>query len=212
MPSRRATRRASSTVLGEQQLPKRDVGSDASRHGQTRRVTPIASIPSSTRSAAATEESTPPLIPTTTRSGVTALISLCIHASSQLRADALADVLRPSPELLEQTLQFVAADIRDLDPATGLAADESDPCREPSPQGLLGSDQIGRPSTDMAPGPRLLPLYTFLGQAHRPGVLDDLVAEPDLLSRRRERQKGSRVAHGEPARAEIRLDLFGKLQ
>ena len=42
--------------------------SAASCHGQTRIVTPTTSWPASVSSAAATEESTPPLIPTTMRS------------------------------------------------------------------------------------------------------------------------------------------------
>ena len=70
MPRRRATWRASSTVSGEQQLPKRRVASSDSRHGQTRSVTPTTSWPASTSSAAATDESTPPLMPTTMRSAM----------------------------------------------------------------------------------------------------------------------------------------------
>ena len=70
MPSRRATCRASSTVAGEQQLPKRLAGSSLSCQGQTRSVMPTTSKPCSTSRAAATEESTPPERPTTMRSAM----------------------------------------------------------------------------------------------------------------------------------------------
>src|SRR5207245_2279584 len=51
-----------------QQLPNRFVGSAVSCQGQTRMVMPTTSAPCSTSKAAATDESTPPLIPTTMRS------------------------------------------------------------------------------------------------------------------------------------------------
>src|SRR6185436_3948453 len=68
MPSVAATRRASSTASVPQHEPKRAEASVASCQGHTRIVTPTTSWPASLRSAAATEESTPPLIPTTMRS------------------------------------------------------------------------------------------------------------------------------------------------
>jgi hypothetical protein len=71
MPSRRATWRASSTVAGEQQLPKRWAPSWDGCHGHTRSVMPTTSKPCSTRTAAATEESTPPESPTTMRGAMT---------------------------------------------------------------------------------------------------------------------------------------------
>src|SRR5947208_9672536 len=76
MPSSRATRRASSTASLPQHEPNRRVGSSDSFHGHTRMVTPTTSTPRSTRSAAATDESTPPDIPTTTREDMTATGSI----------------------------------------------------------------------------------------------------------------------------------------
>src|SRR2546430_2317039 len=76
MPSSRATRRASSTASLPQHEPNRRVGSSDSSHGHTRMVTPTTSTPRSTRSAAATDESTPPDIPTTTREDMTATGSI----------------------------------------------------------------------------------------------------------------------------------------
>ena len=70
MPSWRATARAASTASGEQHEPKRWLPSSGSRQGQTRSVTPTTSKPCSTSSAAATDESTPPLRPTTRRSAI----------------------------------------------------------------------------------------------------------------------------------------------
>src|SRR5205814_9100682 len=70
MPSSRATRRASSMASLPQHEPKRRAGSSDSFHGQTRMVTPKTSKPRSTRSAAATDESTPPDMPTPTRKDI----------------------------------------------------------------------------------------------------------------------------------------------
>ena len=68
MPRRLATCRAPSAVSNEQQDPKRFAGSSGSFQGQTRKVTPTTSWPCSSNRAAATDESTPPLMPTTMRS------------------------------------------------------------------------------------------------------------------------------------------------
>src|SRR5687767_2718977 len=67
MPSVRATRRASSEASVPQHEPKRGAGSVSGRF-HTFIVTPTTSKPCSTSSAAATDESTPPDIPTTMRS------------------------------------------------------------------------------------------------------------------------------------------------
>src|SRR5215813_2703466 len=65
MPRRAATARASSMSSGLQQLPQRA----APEYDHTRRVMPRTSCPCSTSSAAAADESTPPLMATTTRIG-----------------------------------------------------------------------------------------------------------------------------------------------
>src|ERR1700687_5367607 len=68
MPSREATRRASSTALSEQHPPCL-ADSFMSSRGHCCRVTPTTSWPCACRSAAATEESTPPDIATATLIG-----------------------------------------------------------------------------------------------------------------------------------------------
>ena len=65
MSSRRATWRAAAAVPAEQQAPNRCAASVGSSQGAVRRVTPTTSCPASRRRAAATELSTPPLMPTT---------------------------------------------------------------------------------------------------------------------------------------------------
>src|SRR5574341_2390717 len=64
MPSLPATRRASAASCGEQQPRESEAGSPARPR---QRKTPVTSCPASRSSAAATEESTPPLIATRTR-------------------------------------------------------------------------------------------------------------------------------------------------
>src|SRR3990170_26961 len=105
MPSVRATRRASSTASVPQHAPKRRSGSAGSRQGQTRIVTPTTSKPCSTRSAAATDESTPPLMPTTMRSPTPSLsapfafarpvVSLARRARGSARTAPLSSFARP---------------------------------------------------------------------------------------------------------------------
>src|SRR2546426_3066705 len=99
MPSPRGTRRASSTASLPQHEPNRRVGSSDSFHGHTRMVTPTTSTPRSTRSAAATDESTPPDIPTTTREDMTSTGS--IISSPRTAGPQPRDVLRlgSSPSL-----------------------------------------------------------------------------------------------------------------
>src|SRR5262245_55242765 len=100
MPSVAATRRASSTASVPQHDPKRAEASAASCHGHTRIVTPTTSWPASRSSAAATEESTPPLIPTTMRSAGIASVS---------RAEQSRDAL-----------ELVGVRVDDLDPSLAL--------------------------------------------------------------------------------------------
>ena len=107
MPSAPATRRASSTASVPQHEPNRAEASVASCHGHTRIVTPTTSWPASVRSAAATEESTPPLIPTTMRSAGMESVS---------RAKQSRDAL-----------ELLGIRVGDLDPALSLAPDDADP-------------------------------------------------------------------------------------
>src|SRR5207248_628439 len=106
MPSSRATRRASSTASLPQHEPKRRAGSSDSFHGQTRMVTPITSKPRSTRSAAATDESTPPDMPTT------------------MREDIGLMILGAPAQQFGEPLELLGVGVADLDRAGALAAAE----------------------------------------------------------------------------------------
>src|SRR4029077_21248721 len=163
MPRRRATARASSTVSGEQQLPNLRVASSGSRHGHTRSVTPITSKPCSTRSAAATEESTPPLRPTTIRS---------VIRSSTSRRDELGEAI-----------ELLARGVNDLDPPGALGSHESHPGRERDAERIFDRGQIGRATKLAAGGPGSLGLHALLGGAYRPRVGQDLVAQLELVGR-----------------------------
>src|SRR6266404_8828205 len=126
MPRRRATARASATVSGEQQLPNFRVDSSGSRHGHTRSVTPITSTPCSTRSAAATDESTPPLMPTTMRSFMRSILA------------------RRRRDQLGQPIQFLAGGVADLDAPGALAADDAHPRGERHAQRVFDRGQLRR--------------------------------------------------------------------
>src|SRR5215470_4707916 len=101
MPSAAATRRASSTASLPQQEPNREAVS--SPRPQTRMVMPTTLSPASTRRAAATEESTPPLMPTTMRS-LTGSVS---------RAQQCGDAL-----------ELLGVRVADLDAALSFATDD----------------------------------------------------------------------------------------
>ena len=51
-----------------------------------------------------------------------------------------------------------------------------------------------------------------LGRSHRPVVGENLVAQPELLGDRRQREQRPRVAHREPAAAQVGLDLLRQPQ
>src|SRR5690348_283398 len=158
MPRRSATRRASSTASLPQHEPKRETGSGPSRRPHTRIVTPTAAYPASTTSAAATEESTPPLIPTTMRSRLITSVS---------RADQHG-----------QPLELVGVGIRDLDAPLALAADDAHAGHERALQSIFERGQLGRApallgSWRAAGGGRA---HGVLGGAHRPVVGEDFVA------------------------------------
>src|SRR5256885_9701504 len=109
MPSSRATRRASSTASLPQHEPKRRAGSSDSFHGQTRMVTPITSKPRSTRSAAATDESTPPDMPTT------------------MREDIGLMILGATAQQFGEPLELLGVGVADLDRAGALGDAEPPP-------------------------------------------------------------------------------------
>src|SRR6267378_3190468 len=127
MPSSRATRRASSTASLPQHEPKRRAGSSDSVHGQTRMVTPITSKPRSTRSAAATDESTPPDMPTTMREDIDLMI------------------LGASAQQFGEPLELLGVGVADLDRAGALAAADPHARHERALQRRLDGRQLGRP-------------------------------------------------------------------
>src|SRR5512144_1113185 len=165
MPSRRATARASATVSGEQQLPNFRVGSSGSRHGHTRSVIPMTSTPCSTRRAAATDESTPPLRPTTMRSCMPSILA------------------RGRRDQLGQAIELLAGGVGDLDAARALAADEAHAGGQRHAKRVLDRGELRRPPEMPAHRARALGLYALLGRAHGPRVRQDLLAKTELLGR-----------------------------
>src|SRR5919204_3180923 len=157
MPRRSATRRASSTASLPQHEPNRD--SAPSPRPQTRMVMPTASCPASTRRAAAIDESTPPLIPTTMRCGLTPSVS--------------------RDEQDREALELLAGRVRDLDATLALAADDPHPRHQGALQRVFERGELRRAAALLGPrrgtgrrgGPRVLP------RAHAPVVGEDLVAE-----------------------------------
>src|SRR5689334_5546673 len=198
MPRRRATARASATVSGEQQLPNLRAASSGSCQGQTRSVTPTTSWPCSTSSAAATDESTPPLIPTTMRS---AMLTRKLARSLARRRDQLAE-----------PVELLARGIRDLDPARALVADDAHARGERDAQRVLDRGELG--GAPQRPAGRLyaLGLHPLLGRAHRPRVRENLLAKLQLIGRGVEREQRTRMAHREATCAQIGLDRLGQLQ
>src|SRR4029450_7035820 len=150
MPSALATRRASSTASVPQHEPKRAEASAASCHGQTRIVTPTTSWPASVSSAAATEEATPPLIPTTMR-------------SADMESVSRAKQSREAFELL-------GVGVDDLDGPLALAAHDADTRHERSLQCVLDGGQLGGAAALLGtPRPGLgRGADAVLGRAHRP--------------------------------------------
>src|SRR5437773_1920758 len=219
MPSSRATRRASSTASLPQHEPNRRVGSSDSFHGHTRMVTPTTSTPRSTRSAAATDESTPPDIPTTTREDMTAtgsIINSPRTAGPQPR-DVLRLVLRPRAEQFGEALELVGIGIRDLDRAEPLAAADADARHERALERRLDGRQLGRVPARRARAPhgaarRLDGARGLLGRAHGPRVRQDLVTQAKLIGLARQRQQHERMAHREPAAAQVGLDRLRQPQ
>src|SRR5712691_8130657 len=196
MPRTRATSRASPADSAEQQLPNRLAGSADSRHGHTRRVTPTTSYPCSTSRAAATEESTPPLMPTTMRC-MTAILPL------------------PQRQKLREAFQLFGVRVGDFDFAPPTVADDDDAGLQRALEGLLERGQLGRVSaaTSRRPTSRrglLAEANRVLGGPHGPVVGQDLVAELELVRSRVEREEGARVAHRQSSRAEIGLDRLGQ--
>src|SRR5215470_5167892 len=122
MPSARATWRASSTASVPQQLPNRFVGASASCRGQTRMVIPTTSYPCSTSKAAATDESTPPLIPTMTRSAN----------------------LDSSSEQTAQALELLGSRVCDLDPTAPIIPDDAHAGHQRPLQHVLEGGQLHR--------------------------------------------------------------------
>src|SRR5580765_7051859 len=113
MPSLRATWRASSTLSGEQQLPNLAARLSGSRQGHTRRVTPMTSTPCSTMRAAATDESTPPLIPATIRS----FTESTLRESGPTVPSQHLRLLPARPhDQLDESIELFSRVVRHLDP------------------------------------------------------------------------------------------------
>src|SRR5688500_11776918 len=126
MPSVRATRRASSEASVPQQEPKRAAPS-ASGRVHTFMVTPTTSKPCSTSSAAATDESTPPDMPTTMR--------------SRSRTPLMASV--SLGEQGGQTLELLGIGVDDLDLAALVGAGDTHAGHERALQPVLERGELG---------------------------------------------------------------------
>src|SRR6266850_8357826 len=200
MPSSRATRRASSTASLPQHEPNRRAGSSDSFHGHTRMVTPTTSTPRSTRSAAATEESTPPDMPTTMREAMTSMgLIISSPRTAGIRSQARLAcscgshrgpatfwlALHPRAEQFGEALELVGVGVRDLDRAEPLAAADADARHERALERLLDGRQLGRVPTrrPRAHGAarRLDRARGLVGRAHGPRVRQDLVAQAKLI-------------------------------
>src|SRR5215470_2942360 len=200
MPSCRATARAPSTVSVEQHEPKRRLASSGSRQGQTRSVTPTTSKPCSTSSAAATEESTPPLIPTITRSFNAGPPALPSPASAPPRQD------------LGDAVEVLGGRVCDLDPTVPLVAHEPYSRAQRLAERVLERGDLGRAARGAARLDHALLLHALLGRAHRPRVGEDLLAQAKLLGHGVQREQRARMAHREPAGAEVGANGLGKLE
>src|SRR5262245_62795341 len=200
MPSCCATARAPSTDSVEQHEPKRRLASSGSRQGQTRSVTPTTSKPCSTSSAAATEESTPPLMPTITRS---------FNAKPPARP---SPVSAPRRQDLGEAVEVLGGCVGDLDAAVTLVAHESHPRGQRLAERVLERGELGRSAGGAAWLDDALLLHAFLGRAHGPRVRKDLLAQAELLGHGVQREQRARVPHREPAAAEIGANRLGQLE
>src|SRR5882724_13388952 len=183
-------------------------------------VTPTTSTPRSTRSAAATEESTPPDMPTTMREAMTSMgliISsprtagfdhrLACRGGSHRGPATFRLALPARAEQFGEALELVGVGVRDLDGAEPLAAADADARHERALERLLDGRQLGRVPTrrSRAHGAarRLDGARGLVGRTHGPRVRQDLVAQAKLIGLARQRQQHERVAHGEPAATQV---------
>src|SRR4029079_5966738 len=166
----------------------------------TRSVTPTTSWPCSTSSAAATDESTPPLIPTT--------MPTAMATTNLSRRRALAR----SRDQLVEPVELLARGVRDLDATRALVADDAHARAQCDPERALDRGELGRPAQCPARGLCALGLHALLGRAHRPRVREDLLAELQLVGRGVEREQRAGVTQRAPTGAQIRLDGIGQLQ
>src|SRR5262245_20517212 len=162
-------------------------------------VTPMTSAPCSTSSAAATDESTPPLMPTTMRS-------------------AIWFALVPRAEQLGQPLELVRRRVADLDLTLSLVADNPHARHQAPLQRFLEGRELDRPPPPLARrqaagfGDRLLGANRALGGAPRPIVRQDLVGQLELPGHRRQREQRARVAHRQPPTSQVGLNLLREPQ
>src|SRR5687767_9397982 len=184
MPIVRATRRASSEASVPQQEPKRGAPS-ASGRVHTFMVTPTTSKPCSTSSAAATDESTPPDMPTTMRSRVALMASVSLGEQGG------------------QALELLGIGVDDLDLAALVGAGDAHARHERALQPVLERGELsGAAAARLARQPSRARRFLggangVLGGAHRPRVREDFLAQPELIAGVRQRKQRARVAHGE---------------
>src|SRR5262245_24023191 len=175
-------------------------------------VIPTTSQPSATSRAAATDESTPPLMPTTIRS------AMLRGGSRSCRAFGRSRDLVPHAEQVGQTLELLRRRVADLDLTLSLVADDSHARHQRALQRLLQRCQLDR-STASLPwrqalrlGEGLLRANGILGRPDGPVVSQDLIAQTKLLGDGRQCEKRTCMAHREAPASEIGLDLLRQAQ
>src|SRR2546422_910599 len=109
------------------------------------------------------------------------------------------------PEGRNQTFQLVGGRVRDFDPTPTLTAPDLHACHECALHRLLERRQLYRAPARRR-GPRASLLDALLRRPHGPGVGEDLVPQLQLFRAVRQGKQRARVAHREPAGAQIFLD------
>src|SRR5882762_10743822 len=130
-------------------------------------VIPTTSRPCSTSSAAATDESTPPLMPTTIRSAISRG-GFAILVSRDLGRRALV----PRAEQVGQTLELVRRRVADLDLTLAFVADDPDARHQAALKRFLERCHLDRPPAALSrrqaacPGERFLRADGILCRPH----------------------------------------------
>src|SRR5438445_5983289 len=175
-------------------------------------VIPTTSHPCSTSRAAATDESTPPLMPTTIRSAIVGV------RDPLVARDLGRGALVPCAEQVGQALELVRRRVADLDLTLSLVADDPDPRHQAALKRFLQRRQLDGPPASFARREaaclrkRLLRPDGILRRPDGPVMGQDLIAKSKLLGDSRQCEQRARVTHREPAASEVGLDFLRETQ